>query len=238
MKWFHSTSVALGKDVAFNFDQRGTFRDREMLFRECLPICTELVIKTWKAKLIQAIKNAQDGSPAMVSVNPSDLLSSMDNLVDTIDGQHMGYKNHKTTDLSWLKKQVSYSIYGIVESYNLSGFTASDSVAIKELLLGSLESKAIAAWTAASENTISEIKSKLDGMSQEEKIQWKKSEGSNPMPFYKFKEELKKQWSTNSSILDLVELKEDELTTSTRGALAQLWGYSDAFCRVKKETSR
>lgn len=236
LKWFHSTSVALGKDVAFNFDQHGTFRDREMLFRECLPICTNLVVSTWKSRFVAQIIKQTDGAFSGIALEPAMLVYGMKNLEENLNNRNMGYQNHKTTDLNWLKKQISYSIYGISESYDLSYFDESDSVKIKELILSELEKLSIVAWDNASELTIEKIKEKVSSMTHEQKIEWKKKEGANPMPFSAFKEELKRLWNGQCSLLSRVELTEEELTTATRGALAHLWGYSDAFCRVKKDT--
>lgn len=234
--WFHSTAVALGKDVAFNFDQHGTFRDREILFRECLPICTELALKAWKSHFLDALRVKLSDGTSLYGIDPSSLVDRMPTLIEALDTHNMGYKHHKTTNIEWLKKQIGYSIFGICESYDLQIFNAEANRDIKSLILSRLEISARDAWLSASKRTIVDIQNKIASMSMEEKELWKQKEGANPMPFSVFKEDFKDAWNSAQSLISSVNIDEAELTKKTRASLAQLWGYSDAFCRIKRTT--
>lgn len=233
--WLHSTSVALGKDVAFNFDQHGTFRDRELLFRECLPMCTQIAISVWKEQFAKTAKSKLKKDGLNDISEPSKIIDGMSDLKMLLKQQDMGYKNHKTTNLEWLEKQIGFAIFGIIESFDFSEFNSNDIINIKAVILEMVENYCINAWQNASTKTVDEIRSKLATMSEAEINEWKEKEGSNPMPFSKFKSELMSEMEMNKSVISLNKLVEADLTRATRGSLAHLWGFSDAFCRIKRE---
>jgi hypothetical protein len=235
-KWLHSTSVALGKDVAFNFDQHGTFRDRELLFRECLPMCTQIAVAEWKAQFIKnASEKVSSNNSSLEEVEPSEILNRMDELKALLKSKHMGYQNHKTTNIEWLYKQIGYAVFGICESFEFISFTKSETKILKSLVIDNIEEMCIRAWESASIKTVENIQSKLANMTPDEVTSWKKSEGANPMPFSNFKDALKTEWNENDSLISMVEIDENKLTGMTRKSLAKLWGFSDAFCRIKRE---
>lgn len=235
LKWYHSTSVSLGKDVAFNFDQHGSFRDREILFRECLPLCTQLAVEEWKKLYLKSLQSFDLEDSSEDFIEASTIVDKMPLLNASIEKQHMGYKNHQTTDVAWLKKQIGYMLFGIIESYNLSFFRGNDCNKIKVSFASSIEKKCVDAWNVSCEETIKSIKEKLSAMTEHEIEEWKVKEGSNPMPFSTLKKNIMRQWEESKSLLAGIEMSEEVLSRNSRASLANLWGLSDAYCRIKTE---
>lgn len=230
IKWHHTLTVNLAKDLSFNWDKTSSFKDRERLFESSLVHCANIAQDVWE-------DNFSNGLDVKISalddVSLWEHLSEFEKEVNDCD---MGYLSHDIYGMDWLKKQVCEHI--LQKSNQLKSLDISnvDSYKLQLYFVDIYCRNSAEAWKMSSNKVIDEISLMLKEMTDEEQEKWMAQEGSKPMPLSRMYDALD-EIIENNVFSKKINLDEMLLLKEAKGKLAMLWGLSDAVCKIKRKTS-
>lgn len=213
-------TIKLSQDVAFNWRTTSTYGEREVMFCEILPYCSQLTLSQLKDQIQQL------GS-GLVATKVS-VMSALEDFEMALEDDDMGYAHHDTLTIDWLKNQVSDRIIAKSERYlsMMSGPQYLKSVMLSRYIESLCQIMSYA-WRDAS----SELYARIDSMTEEEQIAFCESEeGRAPMSL----DSVFKHFETLSVDADSpvrFKLNETALMSKTSEAFASVWGVSDSLFR-------
>lgn len=224
IRWLHTKSIGLAKDIAFNWDKHSGFREREVIFENMLKHCCEIVYKTWIDIVIMEMKSDY------TNIDKESVLKRLPKFKEAVQKKHMGYALHKELSFDWLDEQIYSAVYSYLDSSKISLFSNKENGIYASFILINLDEKLAEIWNTESTKHIENFSK----MSKEERDAWAKSKDANkPMPIDAiidsigtyFKEELPSKINIKSKD----EIKEK----SANRRFALLWGMSNAICQKK-----
>ncbi len=224
IQWFHSMSLSLAKDVAFNWDKHSGFREREIIFENMLKHCCEIVYTTWVEMIVEQFRSD------FILLNPESVIDNIPKLIGKIESQSMGYLDHPIYNLEWLKSEISKYLHQIVSSKKVKLLSNKNNGIYFGCIIKMIDQKSVEIWDDESKIFFD----KFNSLSSSEQREWLKSEdGQKPMSIEGVKKKLYYYiFSELPKELDL-KLENEELERSAARRFALLWGMSNAICKTK-----
>lgn len=225
IQWFHSTSLSLAKDIAFNWDKHSGFREREVLFENMLKFCCGGVYETW-IEMINDYFNMD-----YIHLDEETITKSCHKLFEKIDEQSMGYNDHPDMNIEWLKQKISKYIYEIIESKRINLLSPKMNGIYFNFILNKLNKTLPDMWEKECESFIERI----TNLTEEERKEWlSSSDGQRPMPIDNLQNRINQFISIDLPKEIKFDLNNDNLENSAARRFAMLWGMSNAICKTKK----
>lgn len=225
LRWFHTLSIYLTKDVAFNWDKDSGFREREILFENMLHHSCEIVFDTWKSFIMSSLINEY------LVLDKFLLFERLTSFNDLLKKRDMGYSNHPELNMGWLEDKISGYALSHLESKKISELSDRENGIYLCNSLKVFDDLLCDAWIEVSDGIAKEVSS----MSADEKSNWIKTVGSKPMSLNQVFDLLDKKISESPSLIEAIELNHSELEKDAKTRLAMLWGMSNAICKTKKK---
>jgi hypothetical protein len=221
--WMMDLSVDFAKDISFNWDKRANFKEKQDLFQGVLEMCADLVIDTYEEYVRLTIKQTVEEEYSF----EHDGLKRFSQAFDQMD---VGYKDHEVINQTWLVNKVRMKKEAMLLHYSPVSLLDNENYFVEKLLVIKIDDLIAQAWVSATKAFFSKVAS----MSEEERDVFLASEeASKPMPFDLFEEELEKirprQFDIVSQNINL-----QEVAQKSRKLLAEMWGISDAFCKISR----
>lgn len=223
VKWFHSMSLSLAKDIAFNWDKYSGFREREVLFENMLKYCCEITIDTWMEHIIDCLDSD------FVHFSQGTIIDYLPKFKAAVNKYTMGYENHPEYNIKWLHDEFSAYIFSLLEDRKIKSFNNKQNGIYFGRLLKLTDETLALSW----ENWSQEMIEVVRNMSPAERTEWMKNEGSKPMSTVGVKEDLIS--FIDEDIHNKINISADysDLEQKAKARLAILWGMSNAICKKK-----
>lgn len=226
--WANDMILSLAKDIAFNWDKKTSYRDRETLFVMMIPTCGRIVLQSF----VDYITKEYGSNKAYSEEFTLDI--NFPKTYDAIKELDMGYMDSESRDLPWLYQEINK--YLIKQISNLSP-TRIDRRHISSLVSSiSADVDAIASetWQAASQRVISQMQDELETLSDEEAEALLEEKYSDPMPLDKFFAPLMNKLHNWNGLIDPMTFNLESATRVSQERLSNMWGLSNAICKVRE----
>ncbi|MFS1426299.1 hypothetical protein LMH73_003690 [Vibrio splendidus] len=223
VKWFHTMSLSLAKDIAFNWDKYSGFREREVLFENMLKYCCEITIDTWVDHVIESLDSD------FIHFTQSQIMDYLPKFKAAISKCSMGYESHPEYTIKWLHDEFSVYIFSLLEDRRIKSFNNKQNGIYYGRLLKLIDDTLATSWENWSQEMIEMIKN----MTSSERAEWAKSDGARPMNTIGVKEDLIS--FIDEDIQNQINISADYsvLEQKAKARLAILWGMSNAICKKK-----
>lgn len=224
IRWLHTKSISLAKDIAFNWDKHSGFREREVIFENMLKDCCEIVYKTWIDIVIMEMKSEY------TNLDKESVLKRLPKFRTAVQKKHMGYALHKELSIEWLEQQIFQVVVDHINSSKISLFTNKENGIYASFILFNLDEKLEEIWNIESTKHIENFTK----MSQEEKEAWAKSKDANkPMPIDDIIKLVGEYFKNDLPAKINIKSKDELKEKSSNRRFALLWGMSNAICQKK-----
>lgn len=225
--WLTNTGAHLAKDVAFNWDKKSTYRDRENLFVMMLPTCMEVSM----ASFYEYISTYHGASrPSNMSLPLSGTMPQLNNAIIEMD---MGYAHHETLDMSWLTKTLGVIIADRVTVMDTSEVASQHRGRINGGIVSDIDNIAAESWKSASNKFIEMLEKEIDGLSDEEVENLMATKYSDPMPLDDFIKAFHHNMDRWPGLIDPISINMDEVSRFAEKRMSTLWGLTDAMCKLR-----
>ncbi|MFK4132083.1 hypothetical protein ACI2KR_07270 [Pseudomonas luteola] len=221
--WMMDLAVDFAKDISFNWDKNAVFREKQDLFQGVLENCADLVIDMYENQIRKIIKE----TVVCAFDFETNGLGSFTKSFDLMD---MGYKQHAEFNEAWLINKVNIKKETMLLNYLPISLSDGELYLVEKFIITRIDDLLSQAWMSASK----EYFKKVADMDDEQRDEFLQSpEGSKPMPYELFEEELEKIRPASLEIVSQ-NLNLQAVAQDSRRLLAELWGVSDAFCKISR----
>jgi hypothetical protein len=221
--WMMDLAVEFAKDISFNWDKRTHFKEKQDLFQGVLELCADLVIDIYEENVRLTIKQ-------IVEEEYSFEHDGLKRFTASFEQMDVGYKNHESINETWLMNRMRMRKDAMLLHYSPVSLTDNENYFVEKLLIVKIDELFSQAWMSATKGYYEFV----SNMSEDQRDAFLGSdEGSKPMPFDLFEAELEKirprQFEIVSQNINL-----QEVAHKSRRLLAEMWGISDAFCKISR----
>lgn len=222
--WLMDLAVDFARDLSFNWDKNTNFRDKQSLFQGVLENCADLVIDVYEDYLKKMIKKT-------VIADYSVEHNGLAKFYAAFDSMDMGYRSHSEYNEAWLFQKMGIKKEAMLIRYMPVNLEEIEIFFLEKLIVSKVDKMFADAWLKSSKSMLD----MLEKMSDDEKSEYFSSEeGSKPMSLERFEVEHEKTRPLDIEIFTFGDINLQEVAQLARKLLAELWGISDAFCKISK----
>lgn len=219
LDWFCRYVTFLSKDIAFNWGERASIKEKERLFAQVIGDCGRIVTNAWL-------------SEAFSSKSISDFSASLDVTLDfeaLLQKYNLGYKYSYGKSVIWLNHKLEEMILSEYKKVALCNRYIGGCIEVKSAILSCLRIEVSKRWKEFHDITVDRV----DKMAEVERLIWLAEEGGHPVDFKDFEN----YWEINfEGVNNLIKFNVDRsnVELKSRSKMASLWGVSNAICKIRK----
>lgn len=221
-----TATIALSRDVAYNYDPAGTLWDRERLFVSALPYCLTFCHEAWIDLAMEEISEDIDNTDIDVVVSKLPLTIAAINEMD------MGYDDINNSRKSLYERLVQGADeYIHVEA--MADIPVRLSRKLTAYRLGVIDEALSVSWVKASEH----LMDSFERMTEEEQEHFMETEGKNPMNLAAFWGFFRSEMLATEKLVPEWSFESTDVLDAASNRLIALWGLSDSICKIRQVNS-
>lgn len=226
--WLSNISTELAKDVAFNWDKKSSYRDRETLFVSMLPTCARIATGAF----FEYLSQYNGASRAISHSLPFDAKYPM--LHKSLNELDMGYMSHPEINMDWLFNQLGSILNDHTPHIQIPKEHGMYYNKIKGSIVSDIDSIASSCWKKESNRYIDKIQEEINGLPESEIEPLMESKYSKPMPIGIFVSSFIESLSNWPGVINPIEIDLTEVATMAEKKMAALWGLTEAMCQIRR----
>lgn len=222
--WLMDLAVDFARDLSFNWDKNANFRDKQALFQGVLENCADLVIDVYEDYLRKTVKDR-----ALADYSAEN--DGLGMFYKSFEEMSMGYKEHAEINEAWLRQKISVKKEGMLIRYMPINLEQVEIFFLEKIIVTKIDSMFSEAWM----NAAKLLSDKFAAMTEEDQEKYFEIEENNaPMSLDLFDKELEAIRPQDIEIFTFGDINLQDIAQLARKMLAELWGISDAFCKISK----
>lgn len=222
--WLMDLAVDFARDLSFNWDKQAIFKDKQTLFQGVLENCADLVIDVYEDYLRRSLK-------ARAIADYSSENDELGKFYQALENMDMGYMSHEELNIGWLKPKMISRKDGMLIRYMPVNLEQIEIFFLEKVIVSKVDAMFADAWLAAAKKKVDHYLS----LSEEDQIKYSEDEDNNkPMSLDLFDKELEEIRPQDIELFTFADINLQDIAQSARKMLAELWGISDAFCKISK----
>lgn len=230
VSWATHCAIELAKDIAFNWDKRSAYRDRETLFVMMLPTCLSICESAFFEHITRPVNRS-----LLYNVE-CDLGDLFPQLSDTLDEMDMGYATSDDVQMKKLKFRLNSIMNNAIPTAHLPKHLSEFENKIFTLSINMLDKMSAESWGEAANNMIDKIKAEVEYLDEREAQDLIDRKYSDPMPLKCFTDIFEQKIETWEGPIKLGDLSIEELTSLSHKKMASLWGLTEALCQIRSKS--
>lgn len=224
--WLMDLAVDFAKDMSFNWDRNAVFRDKQSLFQGVLENCADLVIDVYEDNLKRIIKKTA------VSDYSSEH-GGLGKFYEAFSSMDMGYKSHPEFNEAWLLQKMNAKKEAMLLRYMPVNLEEIEIFFLEKLIVSKIDKMFADAWLKSAKVMYEMV----ENMDDEARTAFLESEeGSRPMSLERFEVEHEKSRPLDIELFSFGDINLQDVAQLAKKLLAELWGISDAFCKISKKS--